>query len=141
MLFMVGIEIPENESEAFGIIVPVFEKSGYGCVSAADERKDILKQAKFAILEMAEELINDGLLTETLNEGYKNYSAEYPDFTEWVAFEVPVETLGGKKERINITLSKPFLARVDSFVELHGEYKDRSDFLAKAADSLIQHTH
>ena len=31
MLFMVGIEPPINENEAFGIIVPAFEKLGYGC--------------------------------------------------------------------------------------------------------------
>lgn len=141
MLFMVGIEVPENEDTAYGIIVPVFEKVGYGCASAADKREDILNQAKLAILDMAEEVINDGILPKALNEGFQHYQSEYPEFKEWIAVEVPIESLSGKQKRINITLSEPFLARIDAFVEIHSEYKDRSDFLSKAADNLIVHHH
>lgn len=138
MLFMVGIEKPGNENEAFGIIVPVFEKYGYGCVSAADRQEDILKQARMVIAEMAEEAINEGLLVETLDEGYRDYRDAYPDFQEWLAIEVPVEMHRAKQKRINITMPEPFVYRVDAFVEAHHEFKDRSDFLAKAADKLMQ---
>ncbi len=138
MLFMVGVETPKNDNEAFGIIVPVFEKVGYGCFSAADSREEILYQAKEAILLMAEELVNDGHFIESLDEGYQTYHSEYPEFTEWYALEVPVEALKGKQKRINITLSEPLLARVDAYVGFHKEYKDRSDFLAKAADTVMQ---
>lgn len=31
MLFMVGIEHPQNDSTALGIVVPVLEQFGYGC--------------------------------------------------------------------------------------------------------------
>ena len=41
-------------------------------------------------------------------------------------------------QRINITLSEPLLARVDAYVSFHHEFKDRSDFLAQAADRLMQ---
>lgn len=137
MLFMVGIECPANENEAYGIIVPVFERLGYGCFSAADTREEILHQAKAAILTMAEEVINDGHLIHSLNEGYQDHQAQNPDFKEWLALEVPVELLKGKQKRVNITLSEPLLARVDAYVEFHHEFKDRSDFLAKAADNLM----
>ncbi len=66
MLFTVGIEPPVNDSEAWGIIVPVFEKIGYGCFFASDEESDILYQAKCAILEMTEEAINDGQLVYSM---------------------------------------------------------------------------
>lgn len=135
---MVGVERPENDNEAYGIIVPVFEKLGYGCFSAADEREAILYQAKEVILLMAEELINDGHLIEALDEGYQEYHQDHPEFNEWLAIEVPVESLKGKQKRVNITLSEPLLARVDAYVGFHNEYKDRSDFLARAADMLMQ---
>lgn len=135
---MVGIERPANDSEAFGIIVPVFEKLGYGCFSAADTREEILFKAKEVILLMAEEAINDGHLVESLNEGYHDYQHQYQDFSEWLALDVSIDALKGKQKRINITLAEPFLARVDSYVEFHHEFKDRSDFLAKAADKLMQ---
>lgn len=138
MLFMVGVECPKNENEAYGIIVPAFEKLGYGCFSAADDRKEILYQAKEAILLMAEELVNDGHLIENLDEGYQDYQQDNPQFTEWLAIEVPVESLKGKQKRVNITLSEPLLARVDAYVGFHKEYKDRSDFLARAADNLME---
>jgi predicted RNase H-like HicB family nuclease len=138
MLFMVGIEPPSNDNEAFGIIVPVFEKLGYGCFSAADTQEQILYQAKEAILMMAQEMVIDGKLIESLEQGYQDYRKQYPDFTQWLALEVPVESLKGKQKRINITLSEPLLARVDAYVGFHKEYKDRSDFLAKAADNLMQ---
>lgn len=137
MLFMVGIEPANHENEAFGIIVPVFEKLGYGCFSAADEREEILFKAKEVILLMAEEVINDGHLIEALNEGYQDYQSQHEDFSQWLALEVPVEALKGKQKRVNITLPEPFLVRVDSYVEFHHEFKDRSDFLAKAADKMM----
>ena len=138
MLFMVGIERPANDNEAYGLIVPVFEKLGYGCFTAADTREEILYQAKAVILTMAEEVINDGHLINSLNEGYQDHQQHHPDFHEWLALEVPIEALKGKQKRVNITLSEPLLARVDAYVEFHNEFKDRSDFLSKAADNLMQ---
>lgn len=131
---MIGIEPPASENEAYGITVPAFEKLGYGCFAAADEKKDILKQAKSAIIDMAEEVLNDGKRIENLGEDYENYQADYPEFKEWIAIDVPVESLKAKKERINISLSAPLILRIDNYVQSHDEYKDRSDFLALAAD-------
>ncbi|SGZ09088.1 type II toxin-antitoxin system HicB family antitoxin [Moritella viscosa] len=139
MLFMIGIENPKNENEAYGMIVPAFEQIGYGCISAADEKKDIFSQAKLAILDMAEEAYKDGHLLSALDVGYTEHSKDYPDFDQWVALDVPVESIKAKQKRINITMSEFQLSRVDAFVETHRDYADRSDFLAKAADSLMQH--
>ena len=77
---------------------------------------------------MAQEMVIDGKLIESLEQGYQDYRKQYPDFTQWLALEVPVESLKGKQKRINITLSEPLLARVDAYVGFHKEYKDRSDF-------------
>ena len=138
MLFMIGIEHPASENEAYGITVPAFKKLGYGCFSAADEKKDILKQAKLVIIDMAEEILNDGKRIETLGEDYADYQAEYPECKEWIAMDVAVESLKAKKERINISLTAPLILRIDNFVQSHSEYKDRSDFLALAADKQMR---
>ncbi|MFT7683655.1 MAG: hypothetical protein ACI935_003155 [Moritella dasanensis] len=93
MLFMVGIETPENEQCAYGMVVPAFDILGYGCVSAADEEADVLSQVKLAILDMAEEAYKDGHLLSSLDVGYKDHSEEYPDFDRWIELDVPVETI------------------------------------------------
>lgn len=134
---MVGIETPKDDDHAFGIIVPVFEKLGYGCFSAADTQEEITLKAKEVILLMAEELIRDGHLIDSLIEGYRDYSLVHKEFSQWFALEVPLEALKAKQKRLNITLSESQLTRIDSYVSFHKEYKDRSDFLAKAADRLM----
>jgi len=138
MLFMVGIETPENEQCAYGMVVPAFDILGYGCVSAADEEADVLSQVKLAILDMAEEAYKDGHLLSSLDVGYKDHSEEYPDFDRWIALDVPVETIQAKQKRINITMSEFQINRVDAFVRSHHHYADRSDFIAKASDKLMQ---
>jgi hypothetical protein len=139
MLFMIGIEKPKNENEAYGMVVPAFDAIGYGCASAADNENEVFSQVKLAILDMAEEAYKDGHLLSALDLGYADHSKDYPDFDSWVALDIPVESIKAKQKRINITMSEFQLSRVDAFVSInHSNYTDRSDFIAKAADSLMQ---
>jgi predicted RNase H-like HicB family nuclease len=50
--FSVGIESPRNTETAWGIYVPAFDGTGYGCVSAADTMEDTEAAAREAILAM-----------------------------------------------------------------------------------------
>ncbi len=136
---MIGIEPPETKDAAYGIIVPVFNKVNYGCNSAADNERDIVQQATDAILSMVKELVLDGIDLEILNEGYKDYSEnqEYSDFTRWLAIDIDVSELKGKPKRININLPDILLMRIDSCVANDEKYKDRSHFLAIAAQNEI----
>ena len=59
---MIGIEMPKDKNTAWGIVVPAFDKVNLGCFSASDEEKDIFVNAEEAILMMAEEHLNDGVL-------------------------------------------------------------------------------
>lgn len=139
MLFMVGIERPQNDNEAFGMIVPAFDQAGpYGCISAADSESDILHQVRDAILTMAEEVANDGVDLDVLDFGYQSFAdhPDYQDYQEWVAIDVDVESVV-KTKRVNVVLANGLLDRVDSFVEMHNEYKDRSHFLSVAANQLM----
>lgn len=138
MLCMIGIDKPTTDEQAFGAVVPVFSDLSYGCHSAADKEAAILKNVKTAILKMAEELLNDRRLLSELDQGYKDYSNEYPEFERWVALEVNIETFKPVQHRLNITLPKPQLIRIDDLVSSHKEYKDRSDFLSIAASKFMQ---
>lgn len=96
MLFNIGIEPATNENEAYGIIVPVFNKLGYGCNSAADNEKEIIDQVTDAILLVTKEMMLDGLDLELLNEGATDYSQTYSDFTHWLIVDVNVGELKEK---------------------------------------------
>ena len=141
MLFMVGIETPQDDSYAWGIEVPAFERIGLGCTSAADEEGDILNQARDAILSMAEVALEQGILLESLAEPYHDYSKDenYSHCSRWVALDVNLDAISDKQQRLNISLSQALIARIDAMVEANkGEYRDRSHFLALAASHEIQ---
>ena len=133
MLFMVGIEKPAKADEAFGIVVPVFESLGYACISAADNEQAVLSQAKSCILELLQEVVTDGHLVSSLETGFTSYSDDYPDYDLWVGLDIDIDELKPRQKRININMYEPLLKRVDDFVQRNSNYKDRSDFLAKAA--------
>jgi hypothetical protein len=61
-----------------------------------------------------------------------------PDFTGWIwaVVEVPVERYFGPAEKINITLPRLLLAKIDDHVRARGE--TRSGFLAEAARAAMR---
>lgn len=140
MFFMIGIEVPSNENEAWGIVVPAFENIGLGCVSAVDNEADILHEARDVILSMAEVALEQGFLLDDLNEPYKDYS-ENESFSycqRWLAVDVDLSTVKDEQKRVNVSLSAALLARIDATVDANRkEYKDRSNFLAVAASHEI----
>ncbi len=141
MLFMTGIEAPKNKNEAWGITVPVFERFGLGCVSAVDNEKDILTEARDAILSMAEIALEQGILLNDLAEPYHDYSQhqDYTHCTRWIALDVDLTVIKDEPKRVNISLSTALLARIDAAVDSNrAEYKDRSYFLSVAASHEIQ---
>lgn len=140
MLFMVGIEVPKSENEAWGIVVPAFERIDLGCVSAVDNESDILTEARDVILSMAEVALEQGFLLSDLAEPYKDYSQEknYSYCHRWIAVDVDMSAINDEQKRVNISLSTVLLARIDAVVESNRvEYKDRSSFISMAASHEI----
>lgn len=90
MLFMVGIEQPQNPNEAWGIVVPVFEKFELSCVAAVDNEEDIIVEARHAILSMAEVALEQGVVLDELAEPYFDYSQneEFAFCERWLAMDV-----------------------------------------------------
>ncbi|EMY45979.1 type II toxin-antitoxin system HicB family antitoxin [Glaesserella parasuis] len=135
MLYPIAIE-PGDETHAFGVVVPDIP----GCFSAGDTLEEAYSNAKEAILghlELLVELGEEIPMPTSIDNHRKN-----PDFAEYDFFfgfvDVDISHLLGKAERINITLPSYLIKRIDDFVAVHKEYKNRSNFLAKiAADKIL----
>ena len=126
MKFIVAIE-PGTDTSAFGVVVPDLP----GCFSAGDTLDKAVDNAREAIDIWCETVIEDGgdlPISKTLTEHQRD-----PDYAGWIwaVVEVPVERYLGPAEKLNITLPRLLLAKIDDYARSHGE--TRSGFLAEAA--------
>ena len=126
MKFIIAIE-PGTETTAFGVVAPDLP----GCFSAGDTLDEAVDNARVAIDLWCETVIEDGgdvPFAKTLADHQTD-----PDFANWIwaVIEVPVERYFGPAEKLNITLPRLLLAKIDEYARAHGE--TRSGFLADAA--------
>lgn len=132
MKFPIAIE-PATENTAWGVVVPDLT----GCFSAGDSAEEAFANAVEAIEAHCELLCEDGMDIPTPLP-LANRQAD-PEFAGWVwaLVDVDISRYQGKSEKINITLPKRVLARVDEYAKAHGE--TRSGFLARAAQQAMAH--
>ena len=137
MFFSVGVEMPANENEAFGLVVPALCNDDFGCVSAADYQDEIAEMVREAILLIVDLMVERGMdITQLKDAGPFVYAAnpEYAYCNQWLLVDVDLSALEGKQQRINITLPDTLLMRIDNRVKQPSSgYRDRSHFLAVAA--------
>lgn len=131
MRFIIAIE-PGDGDHAFGVVVPDLP----GCFSAGDTLDEAFDNAREAIDLWCETVIEDGGMIppgKTLAEHQTD-----PEFAGWVwsIVEVPVERYLGPAEKVNITLPKLLLTRIDEYAKAHGA--TRSGFLAQAARQAMR---
>lgn len=131
MRFFIAIE-PGDNDHAFGVVVPDLP----GCFSAGDTLDEAFDNAREAIDLWCETVIEDGGMIpagKTLTE----HQAD-PEFAGWVwsIVDVPVERYLGPAEKVNITLPKLLLTRIDEYAKAHGA--TRSGFLAQAARQAMR---
>ena len=108
MKFIIAIE-PATKKSAFGVVVPDLP----GCFSAG------------------ETLIEDGVYIPPATSIAKHQKD--PDFAGWIwaMVDVPVEKFLGPAEKVNITVPRLLLSRIDEYAKSHGA--TRSGFLVQAA--------
>jgi len=131
MRFIIAIE-PGDATHDFGVVVPDLP----GCFSAGGTLDEAIDNAREAIDFHCETVIEDGgdiPAARSLTE----HQAD-PDYAGWVwaVVDVPVERYFGPAEKINITLPRMLLARIDGYARAHGA--TRSGFLAEAARKAMQ---
>ena len=131
MRFTVVIE-PGDKDHAFGVVVPDLP----GCFSAGETLDEALDNASEAINLWCETVIEDGGMIPP-TAGLEHHQAD-PDYAGWIwaVVDVPIERYLGPAEKVNITLPKILLARIDDYAKAHGA--TRSGFLADAARQAMR---
>lgn len=126
MKFPIAIE-PGNDTTAWGVVVPDLP----GCFSAGDTAEEAFANAAVAIDAHCELLAEDNQDIPTPRPLAERQAD--PEFSGWVwaLVDVDVSRYDGRAEKINITLPRRLLSRIDEYAKAHGA--TRSGFLADAA--------
>ena len=129
MKYPIAIEIGNSET-AWGVLVPDLP----GCFSAADSGIDeAIENAKQAIELWIETALDDGQSIpkpSAINDLQQN--PEYKGWV-WAIAEIDPALLSNEIERVNITLPKRVLMRLDAKAKSAGE--TRSGYIAQLAIS------
>lgn len=126
------VVLHSDDGVRFGVTVPDLP----GCFSSGDT----FDAAFDSVLE-AIDLHLEGLTEEDGDIPVPRSIAEHrvnPDFADgvWAAVDVDVSRFEGRAEKVNITLPRRLLAKIDSYAKAHGE--SRSGFLAEAARAAMR---
>jgi predicted RNase H-like HicB family nuclease len=121
-----------DDGVRYGVTVPDLP----GCFSAGDTLDEALDSVKEAIELHLEGMMEDGEdvpVAGTLAEHRAN-----PDYADgvWAAVDLDVSRFDGRPERVNITVPRRLLARIDAYATSHGA--TRSGFLADAARAAME---
>ena len=121
-----------DDGVRYGVTVPDLP----GCVSAGDTFDEALESVREAI-----ELHLEGLIEEGGDVPVPHAIAEHRanlDFADgvWAAVDVDVSRYEGKAEKINITIPRRLLVKIDAYAKAHGS--TRSGFLAEAARAAMR---
>jgi predicted RNase H-like HicB family nuclease len=131
MKFIIAVE-PGTETTAFGVVVPDLP----GCFSAGDTLDAAVDNAREAIELWCETVIEDGG-DIPLGKSLAVHQSD-PEFAGWIwaVVDAPIERYFGPAEKLNITLPRLLLARIDEYTKAHGA--TRSGFLAEAARAAMR---
>ena len=126
------VVLHSDDGVRFGVTVPDLP----GCFSSGDTFDAALDSVVEAIDLHLEGLIEDGgdiPVPRPIAEHRAN-----SDFADgvWAAVDVNVSRFEGRAEKINITLPRRLLAKIDNYAKAHGE--TRSGFLAAAARAAMR---
>ena len=127
MKYPIAIE-PGDEAHAWGVVVTDLP----GCFSAADSGVDAaIDNAREAIVAWIEAVMDAGGVVPAPS-GIETHRAR-PEFDGWIwaVVEIDPALLDDKVERVNITLPRRVLARLDARAHAAGE--TRSGYIARLA--------
>ncbi len=127
MRYPIAIELGD-EAQAFGVVVPDLP----GCFPAGDTLDEALNNAEEAVVAWIDAMLDrdEAIPQPSLIDSLR---AAHPEFAGWVWAVVSVDParLDDKVERVNITLPRRVLARLDAAARAAGE--TRSGYIARIA--------
>ncbi len=121
-----------DDGVRYGVTVPDLP----GCFSAGDTLDEALESAREAIDLQLEGLTQEGGEVPVARSVAQHQSN--PDLAggTWALVEVDASKYDGRTEKINITIPRRVLNRVDEFAKSHG--LSRSGFLVQAAEKAMR---
>jgi predicted RNase H-like HicB family nuclease len=127
MKFPIAIE-PGDDTHAWSVVIPDLP----GCFSAADDSPDeAIENAKEAIELWIETALDDGLsIPKPSSIAVLQSNPEYKNWI-WAIVEIDPAMIEDTVERVNITLPRRILARLDAKAKSAGE--SRSGYIAHLA--------
>ena len=120
-----------DDGVRYGVTVPDLP----GCFSAGDTFDGALESVREAIDFHLEGLTEEGAdipYAKPISEHQRN--AEYAGGI-WAVVDVDTSRFDGRAEKINITVPRRILAKIDDYAKQHGE--TRSGFLVDAAQRAM----
>ncbi len=132
--YPIAIEPPDNDEEyAYGVVVPDLP----GCFSAGDTVDEAVENSKEAISLWIETVLDDDGMVPA--PGKLSTYSKNPEFSGWLwaVVEIDGALLDDHSERVNISMPRRILSRIDRYAAAHGE--SRSGFLVNAALDRIIH--
>ena len=110
-----------------------------GCFCAGDSLDDAFQDARDALtahfealFEMDEMLPLPGMVEAHLVSHPEDFIGG-----QWLLVDINMKQFEGRVERINITIPRRLLVKIDSFVSEHPQFTNRSAFLAEAARRVL----
>lgn len=126
MHYPIAIE-PGTETQAFGVVVPDLP----GCFSAGDTLDEAMENAKEAIALWIETAIDqDQQIPKPSTVAALQADTEFAGWV-WAVIDVDPTLIDDKAERVNISVPRRILSRIDRYASSHGE--TRSGLLVRAA--------
>lgn len=128
----IPIAIHKDPGSIYGVIVPDVA----GCFAAGDTIAEAIKSAKSAIYAHVETMIELGdtvdLKASAIEDlvGQEDYAGAF-----WALVDIDESKLDPTPERVNISMPRFVLAKIDAHAARRNE--KRSGFLARAALALI----
>lgn len=123
---------PDGSASGFFPDVP-------GCFFAGDTLDDAFQDARNALVahfetlcEMDEVIPRPGIVEHHLERHPDDFHGG-----QWLLVDINMNQFDGRAERINITLPRRLLVKIDTFVRDHPHVANRSAFLAEAARRVL----
>lgn len=125
------VVLHSDDGQRFGATVPDMP----GCFSGGDTLDEALESVREAVDLHVEGLMEDGCplpVTQSLaqHQANPNYAGGV-----WAVVDVPIEKYLGPSEKINITVPRMVLVRIDEYAKKKGQ--SRSGFLVEAARTAM----
>ena len=129
----IPIVIHKDKDSVYGVTVPDIP----GCFSWGDTVEHAMRNTKQAIVVHIEALLSEGSPVEITPSPIETLSVnnDYAGAYLWALVDVDISRLDARPERINISIPRFVLTKLDAFAA--SRHESRSGVLARAALSLI----